>query len=366
MTINNLKIIHIFAPGPFGGAERVILTGLPALLDVNSDTTLYIIRELRVPDHANKMIDYARKNSIPYNVLDCKGRFDLKLIFTLFKMLKKQKPDIFHAHGIKAILYGYLTKAYSKSFIATHHGKTSHTAIVRVYEYIEEFILQRTNATISVSEKMFKDLKRKGLNPAISYLINNPLAITPPERIRDISDETSLLFVGRLSKEKGLIDFIEALYHVPRELKLKLVIVGDGLEKDHLIKKSKEFGLEKIVDFVGFQEEVSQFYSEADCLIMPSHREGLPMTLIEACASGLPVIASNVGGIPQLVNEENGILVQPKNKKDFSSAISSFHSNKNRYIKEARLKSIQIKDYYSPEKWAKKTLEVYYKSIKDR
>lgn len=364
MIKDSLKVIHLFAPGPFGGAERVILTGLPALVKLNPDTTLYIIRESRVPEHANKMIHFATELGIHFKVFDCKSRLDLKLISTLFKVIKKEQPNVYHAHGIKAILYAFLSKAYAEIFVATHHGKTSHTTLVRFYEKVEDFILKRTHATIAVSEKMQKDLKKAGVDTNSVNLVNNPLAITPSSSNRKVCSKTTFLYVGRLSPEKGISDFLQALSQLQDSVDYKFHIVGTGKEEDSLISQVESLDLKDKVIFEGFQDEVSKFYKQADCLVMPSHREGLPMTLIEACASSLPIIASNVGGIPQLVDDRNGILVPPNSPVQLKRAIENFIEHKVHYLKEANIKSLEIKEYYSPKKWAKTTLELYYKSLR--
>jgi glycosyltransferase involved in cell wall biosynthesis len=361
---DSLKVIHIFAPGPFGGAERVILTGLPAFIKINPDTILYIIRETRVPEHANKMIKFVTEAGIPYKVFECKSRFDIGLITTLFSEIKKFQPDVYHAHGIKAVLYGFLSKAYAQTYIATHHGKTSHTSIVRIYEKIEDFILKRTNATIAVSEKMQKDLKKSGIDINSVDLVNNPLAIIPSVNNRKSCKKTTFLFVGRLSPEKGVSDFLKALALLPSHHEYTFHIVGSGQEEKSLKSEVIELDLIDKVIFEGFQDDVTKFYNESDCLVMPSHREGLPMTLIEACASSLPIIASNVGGIPQLVDDKNGILVPPNNPIQIKRAIENFIEHKAHFLKEANIKSLEIKEYYSPKKWAKKTLDLYYKSIR--
>lgn len=127
--------------------------------------------------------------------------------------------------------------------------------------------------------------------------------------------EKIILYVGRLLHIKGLIYLIEAVKNINEKNK-RLLLVGYGDDRKHLENLVKKLKIENIVTFVGKvpNKEVFEYMVASDVLVLPSLSEGFPNVILEAMASGLPIIATKVGGIPKIVNNEvNGFLVDPKN-----------------------------------------------------
>jgi glycosyltransferase involved in cell wall biosynthesis len=152
---------------------------------------------------------------------------------------------------------------------------------------------------------------------ASDLIESREIGFSPPAR---------LLFVGRLAVEKGLSYLLEALSQcVQRGFDLRLTLVGEGSERESLEKLARARGLGGRVDFKGFVplgEALWQEYRQADIFILPSLSEGMPKVLIEAMASGLVVIASDVGGIPTLVQDGvNGLLVEPRSPEAIAAAL---------------------------------------------
>ena len=186
-------------------------------------------------------------------------------------------------------------------------------------------------------------------------LIENYLSLETQKIKYSSGGSLNLVAIGRLSKEKAISDAIEAISRIENTY---LTIVGEGPEKKKLQVMSHN---RKTINFVGFQKDISKYLKEADALIMPSHREGLPMTLIEACAAGLPVIASQVGGIPDFL-EDNSLLFTPNDLTDIKSKIIEFKNNRNKYNEKAKFFADIVKKKYSIQKWLEK-VEMYYKSL---
>ena len=214
------KAVHLFFPGPFGGAEQVILTGLERLKDIYP-IELWIVQEQRVPQHAEYFTKEVKRLNIPYKTFTAKGIFDLNLIKEMKNCL--DSSPILHAHGLKASFYSYLAKKQSP-LIITHHGDTSHTFKVRLYELIQRFIMKRASSVIAVSNQMKSDLQIKNIK---SEVIENLLS-KEIEIIQDKENNNTQKFVviGRLSPEKGINVLIRALSEVDD---FKLVVIGLSL-----------------------------------------------------------------------------------------------------------------------------------------
>lgn len=349
------SIVHLFAPGPIGGAEKVLLSGLKAFSENGHDFPLWIIKESRVPKVYDEFKKLVLEQNISSRSFISKKRVDFSLLKELRLAMKEQKPALIHAHGIKAAFYAYLTCPKNTKLIITHHGVTSHNLLVKVYEYIELLAMRKANCVISVSDQMQKDLIAKKISKDKITTIENLLSFNSSIRQAPKNDCLELLYVGRLSYEKGLADLFFALKGFDN---FKLTIVGDGIIKDELIDLAQKYQIYDHLKFMGFQKNVLPFMQRACALIMPSLREGLPMTLIEAVCTGIPVLASNVGGIPKMV-KDNGILFEPQNSEQIKDAIAQFEQKREYFQMAAIERAHFFREQYSQKKWVDKTLNCY-------
>ncbi|MGC1414316.1 MAG: glycosyltransferase [Candidatus Acidiferrum sp.] len=162
---------------------------------------------------------------------------------------------------------------------------------------------------------------RNGCNPSVFHLGDRRAA-----RVQLAVDDKAelVLFVGRLDIAKGIEELLEAFASLAgRRPNLRLAFVGDGPGGEHLRSKAKHLGLEDRIALNGpcSSQGVAQWLAAANVLALPSYNEGYPNVVIEALSCGRPVIATNVGGILELVNEESGILIAPRNSRALGGAI---------------------------------------------
>tara|TARA_Y100000385_G_C13036038_1_gene613044 strand:+ start:369 stop:1388 length:1020 start_codon:yes stop_codon:yes gene_type:complete len=334
-----IKSAKLFSPGPFGGAEQIVLKGSCSL-----NTLLLLIKETRNPIPCEKFIERCIEDGLNYIVFECKSQFDLLTLKNLKETITKHNITLIHSHGMKANFYNSLLPVKR---IATQHGKTSHSIKTKLLEYIEHLALRRMDSVICVSKKMYNNLKYQKM-----VLIENFLSFKQIKLNHKVEGNINLVAIGRLSTEKGIADAIKATNQLED---VYLTIVGQGPEEDNL----KQLAVNRSnISFVGFQKDISKFIDQADAIIMPSHTEGLPMTLIEASAAGLPIIASNVGGIPSLVHK-NGLLFDSKNIDDIKRKILIFKKNRSMFNEEAIKYSANVQKQYSLSKWIEETLKLY-------
>ena len=177
--------------------------------------------------------------------------------------------------------------------------------------------------------------------------------------------EKIIIYVGRLIYAKGIHDLIVAFSKIEDE-NYKLLIVGDGDYCQELRKLVKELSISMRVIFTGEKkgDEVIKYLKSAEILVNPSYSEGLPTTVLEAGAVGLPVIATDVGGTREVItNGETGLLIKPKDPKELTKSINNLIKNKSLANNLGKNLNILVRRDYNYENMINKFEEVY-KNIK--
>ncbi len=294
----------------------------------------------------------------------------------------KEKPDIIH--GQWAFPAGYLayivSKIFKKKCIISVHG--AETPLLKKYPFILKrtinslnkcsIVFVNSNYTKNEYVKMGVDVKKIiQINPIPNFVTHNSDKEILAKFRRKITTDDSkiILFVGRLVERKGLEYLIKSLPEI-KNTSIYLVIAGAGILLDELKKITSSLGLDDRITFYGSptDEELGQLYDVSDVFVLPSiidsrgETEGLGLVIPEAMESGLPVIATSVGGIPNILkNEHNGLLVKPNDSKTIAVAIDRILSDK--LLREKIiLNSKKTVTEFHPETIAKLHLN-YYKNV---
>ncbi len=183
------------------------------------------------------------------------------------------------------------------------------------------------------------------------------------KRMGIASDERIVLTVGRMSREKAHIDLLDAykrLRVANPDISSKLVIVGDGPERGRLEAAADAHGLSERVIFAGQISEVQLFYAAADVFALPSHSEGSPNVLLEAMAASLPIVATAVGGVPEIVeNNESALLVPANDPQAMAAAIVRLLTDRNLAERLTNNSTALIANQFTPEKYVRALVEIY-------
>ena len=180
--MNTKQIIFIFAPGVLAGAERVVLTGVNALWKLGVKVEIIVIKETRLPHLAHDFIALINPE-ISIHVVECKKAFDISLRSQILKIITQaSKETILHTHGFKALFYSFLLVTKHK-IVHTHHGNTSHTLSVRIYESISYQLMKRCSALIAVSDKMKSELLIDLFPYKKIFIIENMLSLNNAQDI---------------------------------------------------------------------------------------------------------------------------------------------------------------------------------------
>ncbi|MCP4677574.1 MAG: glycosyltransferase [Deltaproteobacteria bacterium] len=360
-----MNILHVFAPGPIAGAEKSVLGALAALKEAKQETLLVILAETRSPEHGDQFSRLARAHGIATKELRCRGRLDLRLIHELGAVLKQGAFDIVHAHCYKALFYLSTLRASVQALVASYHGATAHTSQVRLYEWLEWVLFQNVDSVFAVSAGAQKAIELRGAMRSRIAIIPNMLSEkfelpeSPPLPKKD-GLPMELLYLGRLSVEKGPDVLLQSLTLLGKSVPYRLTILGDGPLRSTLEQQVEKAGLQDTVRFLGFKSSIQADLMAADVLVMPSRTEGLPMALIEATAAGKPVVATRVGGIPEIIEDGvTGLLAAPDNPEELADRLEKMFGDLHDYQSRCHAKAQEIQDGYSPERWAGQALREY-------
>jgi len=359
-----MKVLHVIAPGPLAGAEKSVLTAADALCQAGAAVLLASIREARAGQSSALFLEQAAQRGIPTLEWTALRRLDLALLFEMRRFLTQNRFQVLHAHGYKALFYATLARPRGMALVATYHGATSHSRLSRFYEWLELRLDRRVDRLFAVSQRVMDSLVRQGIPAERMAMVQNPHTLSAAEPIasKDKAKESplELLYLGRLSVEKGLDVLLQALSGHPQRERVRLTVVGDGPERARLEAQVQRAGLTPLVRFMGFHTDISGFLRDAHALILPSRTEGLPLALLEAAACGLPVIASCVGGVPEIVEPGvNGILVQPEDVAGLISAMTEMSDRFEGFSRGSQQTAARIRDDFSARKWAERALAEY-------
>lgn len=266
---------------------------------------------------------------------------DFRTIVQIASIIRDTRPNIVHCHGFKAGLLGRSACLLTGSpMLYTVHnfityGRDKYTSwLIR---NIERWMGNKTDAIISVSHALKKSMnKDNGIDNEKIHVIYNSIPQWSPgdrnatRRKHNIEDNHILIgTVARLIPSKGIDVLLKAVAGIVTSNScIKLLIAGSGPEETRLKELSQKLGMESQVIFTGRISDMHNYYSAFDIFILPTLTEGLGITVMEAMYFGLPVIASSVGGIPELVKDRiNGLLVQADNIFELRTAIQFLLDN---------------------------------------
>lgn len=322
------KVLHLIDSAGMYGAERVILTLLDELKESPFPGIVGCIRDNNsgVP----QIIEEAQKKRIETKLFTIRRGFNPKGIAQILHYVKRNSIRIVHSHGYKPNIFLSVVPHNGMTVLSTVHGWSKQNATMRgkIYEFFDSLSLRMMHKVIAVSKAVSKDLVGRGLKKEMIEIIYNGIKIDQTDSVASRetgTQQNKLTFgaVGRLTKVKGYQYLIEAMASVVAAIPdSRLIIAGDGPVKNELLQKISRLGLNSNIVLVGYQTSIQQFLSGIDLFIMPSLSEGLPMALLEAMAYGKPVLASSVGGIPEVITDgESGVLVPPADSNALSRGI---------------------------------------------
>ena len=364
-----------------GGTEIQTLNTVQALVQGGHDVTVACYFE-----HATEMVARYRKAGAkvvlfsPDGVRPSGYRYIIFLYKHLRNTIKQVRPDVTHvqymAPGATVILLLWLMGI--KNIIATAHTAADIYKDLRLIHFIQRHCVKAFTCITELAEKSFFGtsqlyIPETRLKKRNHFTIHNCLSIDNSLMAIDNSklytlnsklNRFTLGVVSRLETIKGTDLVVPAFAEVLKQHpNTRLIVVGDGSLRSAMEQQAVEFGCAEHITWAGRQpqEELNNWYSQMDIVLMPSRSEGFGLTAIEAMANGCVVVASNVGGLPEVVrNGVCGLLHQSEDITDMANKIVSLISNENKY-KSLQAQSLCEVDKYSFEHYAELINDMYNK-----
>lgn len=369
VEVPSVRILHLVASNFVGGPERQILRHVRRVAAPGREFWVGSFRDM--PSRP-EILQAAEDLGIPTLELSS-GHFLPRTTFQLARWLRRKGISVLCTHGYKANVVGWLAKHLtSVPQICFVRGWTAETWRVKQYERLDRLVLSRAPWVVTVSQALADQLQknRGGLNPPV--VIPNaapfssqasPLPVDRKAFRRSLGlseDSFWVCAVGRLSAEKGQRYLVEALPSMVSGIpNLQIVFLGVGRERDGLGTQLARLGMQDHAIFAGFQKDASPWIQACDVLVNPSLTEGMPNVVLEAMALGTPVVATAVGGVPELVRDrEGGLLVAPCDPSGLSRAVCSLWADPTLSLRLAKRAQARARDY-SPEKQCRLLLDLY-------
>ncbi|KGK91255.1 hypothetical protein DP73_04635 [Desulfosporosinus sp. HMP52] len=289
---------------------------------------------------------------------------DLRMIVALTKVMKRERPDVLHTH-IHVMQYAVPAAILAgvKKRVHTVHNVADKEATPGKQKFNYFFYHKCNVIPVALSEEIKQTItKRYNVNENDIPVIFNGIDLSKciiKKSYNASSESFNILNIARLAEQKNH----RMLLHVMKELKnqwpsVRLSIIGNGFLKNEIISEINQLNINDMVELLGVKDNVYQYLSQADMFILPSLYEGMPMTLIEAMGSALPIVTTNVGGIPTMIeNEKEGLLVNPNGQELLDAILKLKDENSRRTMgQNARNKALKK---FSAEQMAKAYINIY-------
>ena len=273
---------------------------------------------------------------VPTSCLQVSPRAYLEEYRRLASLIEHVRPRVVHTHGYRAdVLASAVARAKGIPAVSTVHGFTGGGLRNRLYESVQRFALRYVDEVIAVSRPLVESLARSGIASSRLHFIQNgyenatPMIARARARARlGIPPEARVAaWVGRLSREKGPDVMIGALAKCDPSWRLS--ILGEGPDRVTLETQARKAGVDDRVTWHGLVDNAGTLLTAFDALVMSSRTEGTPITLFEAMNAGTPIVATRVGGIPDVVDSSQAILVPSEQPDAIASALDDIASDPN-------------------------------------
>ena len=369
--MRSLRLLVIIEASSITGPAKNLLEF--ARLSRTSGIETIIVTFVR-GEASNLFIETVVRESIAVHTIPEQRRFDRAILQSLAKLGALLKPDVIQTHAVKS---HFLVRAAGLSrqapWVAFHHGYTWPDWQMRVYNQLDRWSLRAATKVLTVSLPFRQQLQEKGVAGERIEIVHNAIqqgwgvearrpatAAQLRAGMNIARNRKVILCVGRLSREKDHLGLLDAFTRLPASLSAHLVIVGDGPERNRIKQRVETLGLTGSVTLTGQRDSAEPYYGVANLAVLPSWSEGSPNALLEAMAAGVPVTATAVGGIPEMVtNGQSALLVQPGDPKALAEVMTRVLEDPSLAADLVAQAQKLIRERFAPEVRTRRLIEVY-------
>ncbi|HWD37662.1 MAG TPA: glycosyltransferase family 4 protein [Fimbriimonas sp.] len=355
MDSNELKVVQICsAREAIYGAVRSLITLAQAQREAGTEVEFITFAGKRFGAQV-------RKEGFAVREVRVRGKVDPLALVRMRAIIRARKYDVVHTHLSTSSVNGALAaRMAGVPSVATVHGMSGKLSFVAA------------DHLIAVSNGVKEHLIRQGVKPGKVTVVYNGLETNsvPPNREearRKLGLRSEIPIVGtvsRITRLKGIDDALRAVARLrPQFEGLRYLVVGDGEGLEFCRQVAAELGIADCVDFVGYRHDVSTYLAAMDLFLFPSLKEAMGIALVEAMAAGLPIVATNVGGIPEVVTSETGMLVGPSQPDALALATQTILNDPVRRLELGESARLRAQRVFSIEAMEQATEDVYRKLL---
>lgn len=371
VTDDRLGIVHVTAPAPVGGLERVIQA--LAIGQHRDGHRVLVIGVVEASDDAHPFFAPLQEAGVAFEAVTLPGRAYLRERREVRALLERHRPDIVHTHGYRSdLLDGPVARSLGVPIVSTVHGSSRMGGLSHLFEWMQRRAWRRFDGVVVVSKSLEADMRSDHASANNLALIANAWPGTEPTWTREqarrhlgvTSEAPVVAFVGRLIPAKGPDLFAQALTQIA-DLDWQAVIVGDGGERTDVEHFLHAQGLADRVRMVGHQDDATRLFPAFDAFVLSSRTEGTPIVLFEAMAARVPVVVSAVGGVPDVIGAADGWLVAPLQPEATASALRALLANPSEAARRANAARDRLERHFSTRSWLDQHELLYRRIVAD-
>jgi glycosyltransferase involved in cell wall biosynthesis len=367
-----IRVLAFLEASYVSGPAKNVLEFARRAAGFEEDSRVHIeIATFQKPRDDNAFTQAVTGAGVPLHRIEQTSLLDTSTVRQVRAAIAASRPDIIQTHSVKSHFLVRLSGVWKQhSWVAFHHGYTLTVPRLRVYNELDRWSLRKAERIITVSRAFARQLGHMGVPEGRINVLHNAIDAAWGERAAEpelraatrsrlgiATGENVALIVGRLSREKRHVVSIQAaerLKAMMPDTVLRLILVGDGPERTSIERMAVSLGVSDRVILVGHQDDVTPYYAAADLAVISSDTEGSPNALLEAMAAGKPVVATAVGGIPEIVtHEDTALLVPPGDPGKLAEAMARVLSSPEAMRQMAGRAHALILSHYSPQQRAR-------------
>ena len=373
-----MRIAHIIKVTRISGAERHLLFLLEGLRQRGLDAHLIMLVERDRP--MDEMAAAAEQRNIPLSRLMIYRDYDLPLLWRLRRTIRQVKPDIVHTHLVHADLFGFISAKLARvsTVVSSRHLDDAFRYRSR-WRRINRRLWRMIDGGIAISAAMKQfaldieeaptdkiSVVRYGME--YRWISDDDINLARQRLRTELNLESDAQLLGiacRLVDQKGIPYALEALRRIRSDFpRAHLVIAGEGEKAGELRRLASKLGIADRVSWLGWRADAAELMAAFDVFLLPSLHEGFGLVLLEAMSHRVPIIASEVGAIPEIVVDgETGILVEPRNVDLLARAMRRLLTDRALRKYMGLLGAARLEEHFSIEKMVDGTIALYEKVL---
>jgi glycosyltransferase involved in cell wall biosynthesis len=359
--------LHALAPAPFGGLERVVqsLAAGHALAGAEVHTLL-----VQTPDQAtpHPLAHALTSAGVHVHTLLVPSRAYGRERQAVADLCRRIRPDIVHTHGYRAdVIDAPAARRCGVATLTTVHGFTRGGWRNRTYEWLQRRAFRSFDAVVCVSRPQVSELRAAGVSGESLHLVPNALPASADQLDRQearralglSTDALVIGWVGRLTAEKGPDVLVDAVLRLPGDYPALVAVVGDGGMLPALKARVTAAGRDAQIRWLGAVDNAGRLFAAFDGFVLSSRTEGTPIALLEAIAAGVPVAATAVGGVPDVITPAEGLLVPSEDPDGLARALRQLCEDRDGALRRARAAAVRLETHFSLPRWLNAYADIY-------